>query len=105
MKRSPLKRRTPLRRRGESRDDAIWRECRTDRLERDDFTCQAWERDLFDHDCTIHDRLEVHHIRRRSQGGTHELANLVTLCSAAHAWVHLHPADAHELGLLARGAA
>lgn len=44
--------------------------------------------------------LEVHHRKRRSQGGTDELDNLVTLCTAGHMWVHAHPAVSFALGLL-----
>ncbi len=32
--------------------------------------------------------LEVHHKKRRAQGGDHHPNNLTTLCSAHHAWVH-----------------
>lgn len=44
---------------------------------------------------------QVHHIRRRSQGGTHDPDNLVLLCGVGHQWVHEHPAQARALGLLA----
>jgi 5-methylcytosine-specific restriction endonuclease McrA len=42
----------------------------------------------------------VHHIKRRSQGGTHDLDNLATLCSGHHLYVHEHIAEARERGLL-----
>lgn len=45
--------------------------------------------------------LHVHHIVRRSQGGTHDDDNLVTLCAGHHGYVHEHPALARERGLLA----
>ncbi|NNF87899.1 MAG: hypothetical protein HKM97_05200, partial [Acidimicrobiia bacterium] len=35
--------------------------------------------------CTSRYRLEIHHIIPRSQGGTHDLENLTTLC-----WWHHH---------------
>jgi 5-methylcytosine-specific restriction endonuclease McrA len=46
--------------------------------------------------------LHVHHVRRRSQGGTNDPSNLVTLCGAAHQWTHEHPTQAHAMGLLSR---
>lgn len=46
--------------------------------------------------------LDPHHILRRSQGGTNDADNLVTLCRAHHDWVHAHPVTANELGLLRR---
>lgn len=33
-------------------------------------------------------RLQIHHIEYRSQGGTHDPANLVTLCHQCHEKVH-----------------
>jgi hypothetical protein len=46
--------------------------------------------------------LHVHHVKRRSQGGTNHPSNLVCLCASAHQWVHEHPTQSHEMGLLAR---
>jgi len=46
--------------------------------------------------------LDPHHILRRSQGGTNDPDNLVTLCRAHHDWVHAHPARSVDLGLLRR---
>lgn len=51
------------------------------------------------------DRVEVHHIVRRSQGGTDELANLLVTCSLHHRYIHEHPAESYERGWLKRGAA
>lgn len=39
-------------------------------------------------ECGATERLEVHHIRYRSQDGTDELDNLVTLCACCHAKRH-----------------
>lgn len=111
MKRSPLKRKTPLRRtvkavghterRRETLAAALWRDARDAALERDHYECRALA--MFAHECD--GRLEVHHLLRRSQGGTHDLSNLLSLCSVAHQWVHANPADAYRLGLLRRRAA
>lgn len=49
--------------------------------------------------------IEVHHRLRRSQGGGHDLDNLVVLCSAAHAYVHKNPEWAYGVGLLIRSGA
>lgn len=47
----------------------------------------------------------VHHRRLRSQGGTHDLSNLVALCDTAHRWAHDNPLAAQQLGLIeTRGA-
>ena len=32
--------------------------------------------------------LDVHHLKPRSEGGNHELDNLLTLCSTHHHWLH-----------------
>lgn len=50
---------------------------------------QVLERDR--HRCThckSAQRLEVHHLHEQSQGGTHMLENLTTLCSACHRMMH-----------------
>ena len=45
-------------------------------------------------------RLDPHHVLRRSQGGPDTPDNLVTLCRAHHEYVHGHPAEARALGFL-----
>lgn len=101
MRRSPLKRRTPLRRRGESRDDAMWRNVRDRRLELDGYECQAPARGLAG-ECF--GRLEVHHVLPRGRGGKDTLRNTITVCLACHARIHAHPEAAYAVGLLARSA-
>lgn len=46
---------------------------------------------------------QIHHVTRRSQGGTNELGNLLHLSHDCHAWVHAHPREARALGLLGSG--
>ena len=38
--------------------------------------------------CCIDSGVHVHHIKFRSQGGTHETSNLVCLCAVCHDGVH-----------------
>lgn len=107
MKRSPMpQRRTPLKghtwRRRKTLADALWCDARDEVLERDQWDCQGAARGLV-HDCDF--PLDVHHVKPRSQGGTHELSNLICLCRPAHRWVHEHPAESYRMGLLVRSAA
>ena len=99
MRRSELKRRTPLRK---SKPDPVWFAARDAALERDGHwpTCHrlgltgpCWG------------GVEVHHVLRRSRGGGHDLDNLLTLCAGHHRYVHEHPAESYERGWLKRGAA
>lgn len=61
-----------------------WHRRRREVLERDDYTCRHCER----HEDMRGVSLEVHHIVPRSRGGTHQKANLVTLCAHCHKQVH-----------------
>lgn len=45
---------------------------------------------------------ECHHMRRRSQGGTDDLSNLLAVCLAHHRWIHANVAEAMALGFLRR---
>ena len=40
--------------------------------------------------CGRRDNLHIHHIIFRSQGGTNETSNLITLCLQHHTDVHMH---------------
>ena len=48
-------------------------------LERDGWRCQQ---------CGRREQLQVHHLRFRSQGGSDEEANLITLCAECHEDMH-----------------
>lgn len=67
--------------------------------------CEFWNRTPFNIPagiprCSGADVL--HHIRRLSQGGARmDEANVARLCWDHHRWVHDHPAQAKEWGLLA----
>jgi hypothetical protein len=105
VKRSEIKRRRsiPMRQRGVNRGrDLLWLAARDRTLERDHYWPTCHQLGLTG-ECA--GGVEVHHKLRRSQGGTHELDNLATLCAAHHRWVHEHPAQAYELGLLIRSGA
>ena len=52
-----------------------WQAC----LDRDGWMCQK---------CGAYAYLQVHHVKRRSAGGTNELANLLTLCLTCHKKEH-----------------
>lgn len=54
-------------------------QARQDAINRDSAKCV---------ECGATEHLEVHHIRYRSQDGTDELDNLVTLCAVCHAEKH-----------------
>lgn len=95
---SPLERRTPLR--------VVGKKVRRDRHEmkatrpiveaRSGGICEA---PFFPHVCTSV-ATEMHHRKRRSQGGDNSPENIAHLCSNAHARVHAFPAEAYAVGLL-----
>lgn len=60
--------------------DYEWASRREAILHRDNYTCQICGKK--------HTRLEVHHIVYRSNGGTNDETNLITLCEECHADVH-----------------
>lgn len=60
--------------------DYGWSSRREAILNRDGYTCQICGKK--------HTRLEVHHIVFRSQGGTDDENNLITLCEDCHAGIH-----------------
>ena len=50
-----------------------------------------------------YDRVAVHHRKLRSQGGGHELTNLVLIHAECHEWTHANPTAAYVLGWMVRG--
>jgi 5-methylcytosine-specific restriction endonuclease McrA len=47
----------------------------------------------------------IHHLRFRSQGGSDAASNLIAVCLVCHDWIHTHPAEAAERGLIVRAGA
>lgn len=77
-------------------------------LNLDQWRCRRCGRTLGDSglDGRLITKLDIHHRLMLSQGGPDTIENVVTLCGpnplGCHGWVHAHPADAYELGLLIR---
>ncbi len=89
MKRTPLKRKSWIRRRSESRvkRDRLWAELRCNLLKESDGHCAR---------CDIYRGkrgLDLHHITPRSRGGRDEEDNLVPLCRECHDDIHFHNAE------------
>lgn len=57
-------------------------------LVRDEFACQAHLVGLPRCTETRLRMLQVHHLVQRSEGGTHDLENLLTLCRVCHSRIH-----------------
>jgi hypothetical protein len=68
-----------------------WQKARMRALVRDDFCCQAYRLGISDEPCSENrlKELQVHHIKMRVHGGSHDLDNLITLCVKHHE--NLHP--------------
>jgi 5-methylcytosine-specific restriction endonuclease McrA len=63
--------------------------------------CHEWcETEMWVHSGPWRGRLEPHHKLRRSQGGQNTMENVIMVCRPCHQWIHAHPCQAYELGLL-----
>jgi 5-methylcytosine-specific restriction endonuclease McrA len=60
-------------------DPASYRDLHRQVLERDGWRCQV---------CGSMQRLQVHHLKLRSQSGGDEEQNLITLCEECHTRIH-----------------
>lgn len=65
-----------------------WEKARMRALVRDEFACQAHLVGLPRCTETRLRMLQVHHLVQRSEGGTHDLENLLTLCRVCHSRIH-----------------
>jgi 5-methylcytosine-specific restriction endonuclease McrA len=91
MKRTPLKR-TAFK--PKKRTNHNWALMRKDVFGRSSGACEArWD------GCT---RLaaHVHHIKRRSQGGSDESSNLLAVCAHCHHMIHTNVSEASKKGHL-----
>jgi hypothetical protein len=75
-----------------------WQKARMRALVRDEFRCQAHQLGLCDTPCSENrlNKLHVHHLKMRINGGTHDMTNLLTLCKSHHEM--LHPWMKHKIG-------
>lgn len=97
--RKPIPRSTkPIRRKSKKlrKKDEVWGEVRQIVLARDKFQCVA----KISQYCSGNGE-HIHHLLRRSAGGSHDPENLISLCAACHGWVHNHPAESRQRGWLA----
>lgn len=86
-------RRATPRRRTAPREDRDWWETITPvLLARCGWRCERCGQPLVDN-------LERHHRQKRVTGGD-RLANIVGLHTVCHAWVHAHPAESRDSGLI-----
>lgn len=76
------------RRRREQRMADVVPEIRTQVLTRDGYQCRL---------CGERSNLHIHHIKYRSELGSHEPNNLITLCSSDHALVHSDKAHYQQM--------
>ncbi|HET6915759.1 MAG TPA: HNH endonuclease signature motif containing protein [Acidimicrobiales bacterium] len=53
--------------------------------------------------CGVYGAAHVHHRKLRSQGGRHELPNLLHVHHYCHTEIHANPERSYALGLLVRG--
>lgn len=105
MRRTPLRRKTPMRpparpvkksknRRVPKPDAEFWQGQRAAIAARAGGRCERCGRDL------NQTGLEAHHRKLRSQGGAHGVENLAALCPEDHRWCHEHPAAARLEGFI-----
>lgn len=102
MKRSPLKRKTPLRRgafRSKPRRDPITPETRAEVVARSGYWCEA-RYCVHEDGKYLRRATHMHHIRRRRHGD-HSAANLLHVCAWCHDWIHRNVKEAKEKGWLA----
>lgn len=45
---------------------------------------------------------QIHHRKLRSQGGAHDVVNLLDVCHVCHAHIHANPRESYERGTLVR---
>ena len=90
MKRSRIRRRTPIRQTFEA--DPVYGEARVLVIHRAKGRCERCGDNGSD----------VHHRQGRGGPDPHNLANCTLLCRSCHSWAHLHPWEAYESGWCVR---
>lgn len=97
MRRSPLRRRRPVAQRSAKATDgqAAYKRARADVMLRSEGRCEA----RCCAGCATYGS-QAHHVLSRAQGGSDGPENLKWICGPCHGWVHEHPREANDLGLL-----
>lgn len=92
MKRSPLKRKTRLRKVSKRRrkDNAMYT------VLRKMFLLQRPKCER----CLISDSEDVHHMNGRHNSRLNDTTYWLPVCRCCHDWIHKHPAKAREMGFL-----
>jgi 5-methylcytosine-specific restriction endonuclease McrA len=90
---TPLQRRTPLRPR--ISDPYVLRKAKKIVKERSGGRCEARIPSI----CTGR-ASEVHHVKSRARGGSHNPDQLLDCCSRCHFWITTNPRSAHQMGFL-----
>lgn len=70
-------------------------------IERSGGACEAACSEL----CTPERRrpgTEIHHVKKRSAGGSNDLRNLMWVCNPCNGWVENHPDAAYAAGLVTK---
>jgi hypothetical protein len=93
VKRSPLKRRTPLVSR--ISDPPELRKAKKAVRERSGGKCEARIPSV----CTGR-ATDAHHVKMRSRGGKHDPSNLLDVCRRCHDWIGSNPRSATQVGFL-----
>ena len=102
MRRTPLRRTTPLRGKAAPKRTEWQRKPR----KKPDVPKATREFVLRrDGGCVLSDKtcwggIHIHHVLPRARGGQHDAGNLKCLCAYHHAWAHGHPNEAKALGVL-----
>lgn len=106
MKRSPLKRKTGLKRGGPIKQSSVkmrakraaWARVRQQLVDAGRTRCEA---------CDVHYLAscngvyeETHHMQLRSQGGANTIENALPVSAAHHNFIHANPLTAKALGLI-----
>jgi hypothetical protein len=95
----PLRRRTPLRPQpAKTRKGAVrLEESKAEVAGRSGGWCEAATPACVEGRHLAH---HFHHMQMRSQGGKHDAANLLHVCSPAHDWIHRNTGESYRRGWL-----
>lgn len=108
MKRTEIKRKSPMRRRPSTTASKPkgrgkgheWTAIKQQVHDRDGWCCARCGIPVIKAEPSVLRAAHAHHRRLKSHGGPDLVANLITLCTVCHDWAHGHPALARLAGLI-----